>query len=388
MKAIAWKDHLFFAGVAVGFLLAVALGREAARCSKPAKFERFYWSISPESLYYPTYATMERLALARWSPGKILVIVGGNSILNGAGQPVEELWSHRLQALLGPRYAVINLSFRGALPTEGAALVAEALQRRGIPLIFIANTAPDTCGLPVGSIYGYLYWEAAAAGKLQPYAPRDRTIAKWLAQNYPATREKQLEIKRAARLNHWLHFQDLWNHVGYHHVFTVWNSVARWTPWAPRNKVPDREPPLPPVARRFSHNNAGEMRLARASTERLLTLDDTGQWIKNPVVWDALDTTIEATIVPDLRPCTLMIFSIDCPYYRNQLTADELSRDETAYRVAEAVWTRYGIRALVAGFGYTGEDYVDRRHLAPSGGAKLAELIAAQILTMQPSPPP
>jgi hypothetical protein len=386
MKTMAWKDHLFFSGIAVGFLLAVVLGREAAAHAKPEKFERFYWSITPESLYYPTYASMEKLALARWSPGKILVIVGGNSILNGAGQPVEELWTHRLQELLGPRYAVVNLSLRGALATEGGALVAEALQRRGIPLIFIANTAPDTCGLPVGSIYGYLYWEAATAGKLRTYAPRDKAIAAWLGLQYPATREKQEELQRAAWLNHRLHFQDLWNYVGYHHVFTVWNSVARDTPWAPRIKAVDREPPVPQVAQRFMHNNAGEMRIARASTEALLSRDDNGQWQKNPRVWDTLDTIIEATFVPDLRPYTLMVLSVDCPYYRNQFTPEEFSRDDTAYRLAEAVWPRHGIRSVLVGIGFSAEDYVDRRHISVSGGTKMAAQVAAAIRQMQPSP--
>lgn len=381
----AWKDYIFYAGIAVGFLGAVVLGHRAAAHAKPEGFKRFYWSISPESYYYPTYASMEKLALERWTPGKVLVIVGGNSILNGAGQPVEQLWSDRLQQLLGPGYVVVNLSFRGAYPTEGAALVAEALQRQGIPLIYIANTSPDACGLPVGSIYEYVYWEAAAAGKLTPYAPRDAAIAYFES---PASRERSGELHRAAWFNRWLHFQDLWTDIGYRQVFTVWSAVGRKSPWAPRIKSLDSEPPVPPLALRFYHNTAREMEIARATTQHLISRDASGVWQKNPAVWGTLDMVIEAAVVPALRPHTLMILSLDCPYYRDQLTPEELDRDETAYQMGLAVWPQHGIRSLLAGVGYTAEDYADRRHMSASGGAKLAEQVAAEVLKMQPSPGP
>ena len=288
-----------------------------------------------------------------------------------------------MQELLGPRYAVVNLSFRGAYPTEGAALVAESLQRRGIPLIYVANTSPDACGLPVGSIYEYLYWEAAAGGRLVAHAPRDAAIA---YLQTPAAREKSGEFHRAAWLNHWLHFKDLWTDVGYRHFFTVWCAVGRRSPWAPRIKAPDSEPRVPPLAQRFMNNNGREMEVARATTRDLITRDATGNWQKNLPVWERLDMVIEAAVVPGLRPHTLMILSLDCPYYRDQLTPEELIRDETAYRIGAAVWPQHGIRSLLAGVGYTAEDYVDRRHLSASGGVKLAKQVAGEIRQMQPSP--
>src|SRR5437762_3533324 len=88
-------------GILTGFLGSVWQGHEASAYSKPDHFKRFHQRISIDSSFYPPYAMMETLALARWQPGQTLVIIGGNSILNGVGQPEAELWSSRLQYLLG-----------------------------------------------------------------------------------------------------------------------------------------------------------------------------------------------------------------------------------------------------------------------------------------------
>ena len=386
MKAIAWKDHSFFVGIAAGLLLAVALGREAARQVTPVNFERYYPTISPESHFYPSYDSMQKLALDRWSPGKVLVIIGGNSVLNGVGQQVENLWSRRLQHLLGTGYVVVNLAFRGAVATEGAALVAEDLRGRGIPVIYVANSDAGSCGMPVGRIYEYLFWEAAAAGALSPSAARDDMIARLHDLRAWA---KTREFQRAAWLNHWLHFQDLWTYVGYHHVFTVWNSLSLRTsrsPWAPRIESVDREAPPEPVAQRFLANNDLEMAIIRSSSESLMVRDRAGRWQKKKLLWDLFEKIVAGSFVPTLRPNILMIVSPDCPFYRDQLTTDELARDEAAYRLTAAVWTAHGIRCLITGRGFSAEDYRDRRHLTASGGAKLAEQVAAEILAMQPLP--
>jgi len=72
------KALVFLVAIPLGFALAVWLGRDAARYAKPDKFVRFHPGIAPESLFYPPFSTLENLALARWSPGRTLVIIGGN----------------------------------------------------------------------------------------------------------------------------------------------------------------------------------------------------------------------------------------------------------------------------------------------------------------------
>ena len=196
LKALA-----FLVAIPLGFALAVWLGREAATYAKPDKFVRFHQGIAPESLFYPPFSTLENLALARWSPGRTLVIIGGNSILNGVGQSDKNLWSRRLQEELGERYVVVNLSFRGALPCEAGALVAESLIKRGLPVVLISNTAPGTVGRVAGGAYGYLYYNGLAHNRLMYHPAREADLAAWEETATPSIREQQTELRRAAALD-------------------------------------------------------------------------------------------------------------------------------------------------------------------------------------------
>src|SRR2546430_5135877 len=102
------------AGIAAGFALAVLLGYQASRYSKPANFVRFQQWTNPQSNFFPPFRMLEHLALSRWQAGQTVVIVAGNSIFNGLSQPRAEIWSQRLQEILGPeKYVVVNLSFNG-----------------------------------------------------------------------------------------------------------------------------------------------------------------------------------------------------------------------------------------------------------------------------------
>jgi len=70
---------------------AVRLGAwEGTRDHYP-RFTRFIPAISPEVSYYPTVAEMCAIVRARHRPGQVLVIVGGNSIFYGSGQPADQM---------------------------------------------------------------------------------------------------------------------------------------------------------------------------------------------------------------------------------------------------------------------------------------------------------
>ena len=77
-----------------------------------------------------------------------------------------------------------------------------------------------------------------------------------------------------------------------------------------------------------------------------------------------------------------MLIGRDSPFFRNQLSPDEKARDEQAVHDTVDAFRRHGYAAIDYGAGFTPEDYGDRIHLAPSGGAKLATLVAAQIRGM------
>lgn len=367
-------------GILTGFLLASWEGHRASTYSKPANFQRFHQRISPDTLYYPPYRMLENLALARWRPGKTVVIIGGNSILNGISQPQDEVWSVHLQEQLGESYVVVNLAFRGAFAAQGGALVAEALLQRDIPFIYIANTSPVSGGgRAVGGAYGYFYWQALYQRRLSPFPERQADIHRWLESLPPKEREQQQEERLGGILEAFFRHQSLWHHVGYRHFFTVWNVLLLQNPWVPRASLPDNELYSPPLPDRFKSNVEQEMAIVRNFTGNLSERDARGQWRLTEPVRQQLTANIDAAFTRELRPHMLMLLSQNAPYYRDQLTPLERMRDDQIYDACARLWQDRGIGCIVAGRDFEPIDYNDRTHLSTDGGRKLAALVAENI---------
>lgn len=371
-------------GILVGFFLAVLLGYQASTYSKPSRFVRFHQWINPQSVFFPPFRMLEHLALSRRQSGQTVVIVAGNSILNGVSQPVAEIWTQRLQEILGTeKYVVVNLSFSGAAPTEAGALVAESLIRRGVPVLLVSNIATSLPGRSVGSIYGYYYWEARAQSALLPYPPRDADIRQWESAQPEKTQREQGELRRAAALNNHLYFQELWHHVGLNLLFTVWNFLPQEKFWRPRNEWPDPEVAPRPVELRFGGNFAKEMQTVRNSSRIAGQQDEQGRWSVAPEFQANFADTIRARIPPAVRPRLLMVLSQNAPSYRRHLTPDELARDEAVWQGCADLWREQGIASFISGADFEDADYNDRTHLTASGGRKLAANVAKEIQRMQ-----
>lgn len=385
MTTTRLSSWLLLAGILAGFLGATWHGHLAARYSKPDNFRRFHQRISPDALFYPPYAMLENLALARWEPGKVLVIIGGNSILNGVGQPENVVWSRRLQDLLGVRYVVVNLAFRSAYPAQAGAVVAEALQRRGLPVVYVTNTNPTAGpGLAPGAPLGYFYWQAWHQERLAPYAPREAAIARWLAGLSPREHEAVAEERLGASLEALSRHQSLWHHIGYRHFFTVWNSLVAENFLKARARLPDNEPPARPLAERFNNQPEAELAIVRGYSYGRAAPDATGRWHLNPASRAGLGAEIEAAFRPELRPHMLVLLDENAPVYLARLTPEERARNDAVYAGCVEVWTGHGIACAVTGDGFAPDDYIDRSHLSASGGAKLAEQVAAKVRRLQP----
>jgi hypothetical protein len=375
------------AGLLAGFALAVLLGAAAEGYSKPDRFRRFHPFISPESFFYPTFASLEQLALARWAPGRTLVIIGGNSVLNGVGQPEDRLWSLRLQELLGPDYVVVNLSFRGAFPSEAGALVAESLLRQRIPLVYVANTTPGGVVRAFEGNYRHFFWTARARGALHDWPVREKDLAFRLASLPEATRQTREEEMRGAALDRWFRFQALWQHVAYRHVATVWNRVTGAASWRPRASFPDDEAPPPPLEQRFGPGLEREMEIVRGMTEPLASPDRSGGWTVEPTRLASAGDDLEKTFPPSLRPRMLMLLSQNSPYHRTRLSPAERARDDAVFAAYAALWQSHGVASVVYGPDFAVEDFRDRTHLTPSGGERLAALVAREVRALAPTQP-
>jgi hypothetical protein len=376
------------AGIAAGFALAVLLGYQAAGYSKPSNFVRFQQWTNPQGNFFPPFRMLEHLALNRWHPGQTVVIVAGNSIFNGLSQPLPEIWSRRLQEMLGAeKYVVVNLSFNGANPTDAGALVAESLVRRGIPVVLLVNDATTPPMWATAGVYGRYYWEAQAQSALLPYPPREADLRQWEAALPPAEREQVAELRRAAGLNSRLYFQELWHQVGLRHLFTVWHPLLRADFWRPRDEWPDPEREPAPVADRFRHNLGIEMDIVRSQGRAYGVRDDAGRWQYSAVAAADLRRKIEASYPPRLRPHMLLVLCQNAPFYRRRFTPDEQARDLAVWTGCAEVWRQAGIACIVNGLDFEDADYNDRTHLTASGGRKLAAVVAAEVRKLHPESP-
>jgi hypothetical protein len=371
-------------GVLAGFLVAVIAGHQAAGFSKPSKFQRFHQQISPDAAFYPPFSMLENLALARWQPGQTVVLIGGNSVFNGVGQPLSELWSVRLQELLGPRFAVVNLSFRGAYASEGAALTAESLLRRGVPVIYVTNAGPGPMARPYESTYAYLFWDGLAQHQLLDNPARSRELQLRERVLPPVIADDMKAKQLNGRLNARLRFQDLWHHVGYRQFFTVWSYVTRENFLRPKDRWADFEPPAPPVGDRFQTLFATEMQITRGLGASLMETDGADGWRPVEPILQQTGLDVDEIFAPQLKARMLVVLVRNCPYYLSRLTPAEQDRDRATYAAYETLWQSHGINCVVAGSDFAADDYFDRVHLIGSGGRKLAQVVAAALRPMAP----
>ncbi len=371
-------------GIIAGFSIATWQGHLASDYSKPDSFRRFHQRLSPDALFYPTFAMMENLALAHWQPGKTLVIIGGDSVLNGVGQTIDELWSTRLQEMLGNHYHVVNLSLRGSTLSEGAALVAESLTDRGYPVIYVGNISPRLSveHAPAG-LYGYLYWQGRFSGKIPYYPKRIAAIRSWMQALSPT----QYDIHSERRINGWMeaHFraQSLWLHIGYRHFFTVFSGLVSDKPWGARDLLADNERTAQPLSDRFHATLEQEMPRVRHLSANIASRDSDDQWhIGKTERLIAVDG-INAAFKPTFRAHMLVILTRAGRFYYDHLTEDEKQRDTNIYRDYAQIWRDQGVTCVeVGGKDFDPIDNIDHVHISGSGGFKMARIVADTIKEM------
>lgn len=373
-------------GLGLGLLGLAVAGRLVTHTDWHPGFVRFHPYLTPETLYEPTVGELSAVVRANCRPDQILVVIGGNSILQGVGQPVDKIWSRRLQELLGDRYAVVNLAFRGSSMTDGGAVAAEALRHEFPRQIYMANDTPLGAPDPVGSDpYRFMLFDAYYKGLLTDFPARDKAISEYSRNpvKYPEIFSQIL----SARVDSLLRFRDFWTWWSANLFFTfpTDRSPDVRTAYKPRNAFLDTEPDFEsiPFADRFSERFANaEMAITRGYTEIYYERDSTGAWRWIPAQREGFQGLVRNAFPDELKPRTLIIVSRNSPYYTRQLNDSERARDEIAVQDALAGWREAGYSSIDYGGDFSVADYGDRTHLTVSGGRKLAELVAAEVEAM------
>ena len=279
-----FRPRFFLAGLVLGFILLGLLGRHLGSKDFHPDFVRFQSAISPEGNYYPTVDELVAIVRSRCRPDQTLVIVGGNSILLGVWQPVDEVWTKHLQELLGDRYCVLNFAFRGASPSDCGAIVAEVLRKEYPHQIYLADESPLNGVSAIGSDpYRFMFWQAYFAGRLESFPIRNYRAREWLMSDYG--RYTAFDIITSNVTDSFLNFRNLWNWVGYNVMFSIPSLYGQAMPdeLTPRSHFRDEEPDIFDPAflpRRYAPANLDqEMTIIRGTTAAAYTTQPDGTFV-------------------------------------------------------------------------------------------------------------
>ncbi|HEY9682419.1 MAG TPA: hypothetical protein V6C86_12635 [Oculatellaceae cyanobacterium] len=364
-------------GILVGFLVCCVAGVVASRVNFYRDFHRFHEYISPATLYYPTVSQMVSIVESKAKPDQTIVIIGGNSIFNGIGQQLSDLWSDNLAQQLGDKYAVFNFAQPGALPFEGGYWTAESLLKRGKKVIFATVAVPTQAGTPDGEkIYGYMYWDARAKSMLLDSPKRDAAIERRLKISDESEQNRVAESKLCGQLDSLLHFRDLWSAVGYLKFFTVWTQPTAQNPFKPRYKYGDWQPYPVAVSKRFCSTE--ELNVVRGAANGFFEITPT-TWKAKAEAWHNLGVEMNDLIPNHYKRNCLVIIAGHPPTYLNRLDEGSKGRVRESEQRSKQTWITAGYHCDDVGMQFQDEDYRDCLHLVASGGKKMATLVAANI---------
>jgi hypothetical protein len=379
----------FVAAFLATLVLLACLGARADKFHWYDNFVRFTPNNAPDTKYEPTLAEMESIVRQKCRPDQILVVVGGNSILLGVGQPVQKLWTARLQEMLGPEYVVINFALRGACPTDGGALLAEALRDEYPKQIYIANMAPMQNLTPVGlDTYRFLTLEAFHKRRLIDFAPRTEAILARKDSALPPDKARELELR--ARADGFLYFRDLWTWTSYRFFSTYPASepISRKMAYKARRVFPDTEPDfetMPKTQRYTPEIMKADLEISRAWTSPYYQRNEQNGWVLYPAVATEFEKRVRTSFPEPLRGRTLLLVSRNSPFYTRQLEKDIQERENLGFADTVRMLEAGGYHAMEYGKDFADDDYGDRTHLTASGGKRLAALIAPEIRSIAAS---
>jgi hypothetical protein len=381
------RPRWFLAGLVLGTAALAIGGWAVSRTDYHPGFVRFHAFISPDNSYYPTLDEMCAIVRKECRPDQTLVIVGGNSILYGVWQRQADVWSARLQKLLGDRYCVINFAMLGASPTDGGAVVAEVLRHEFPRQILIVNEAPVTAVESFGrEPYRYIFWQGYYEGRMIQSPNRDAQIREFLRGNN-AERSRVLESRISIGFDEALHFRDLWNWTEYKWFGTMPFRQAEYFPLYLKPRRGYADPEVDGTDPQYVRNRyrpsdlEAEMRIMRGPA-MYYSQDSKGKWtLAGPTRANLASYCADAFPTP-LKARTLVLISEGSPYYRRLLAPSEASMLRHAGSDTVAIWEDAGYPAMDYGWDFSPGDYGDRIHLTKTGGWKLADQVALKVASI------
>lgn len=373
---LALRPFPVLLGTVLGFVACCLAGRWAATQQPYDEFVRFHQGIAPDSHFYPTFSQLLNLARSHVRPDTTLVIVGGNSVMQGVGQTAAGVWTRALQQELGDRFVVLNLAMRGGAPNEFGALVAEKLAAEGVPLLYVTGTVHQSWGTEWdGTQYRYLFWDAWGKGLLPAEPKRDAWLSSGFAARYEHDEPMQ-ELRRRGWCDGVTYAADLWNFLAHEAVSTVWTPPTHPKFWQPRAALTDPDPGdrIQFEARHRPASVAPSMKILRRTIDA-----DLSRAVLSGEQDDLLRKNYELLLPDVLRDRTLLVLRFEGAFYRSQLSAADQEKYAAVYDAFARLIESTGLRTQIIGRDWTDRDYYDLSHLSEQGGRRLAQELAPSI---------
>ena len=334
-----------------GVVMLSVIGNLAARQDIYVNATRFHQWISADSQHFPT-----ALHVYSWSKSQIgenqkVVIVGGSSVMIGAGQSEMDAFSNQLQEQLGGDFAVINLALNGGGTFGQGSYIADKLREEGYDVTFIADFLPLNRPPYLNyDRYQYFFWDSKHNGLI----PRNS----FLNQGPEGQSLSQSEI--LMWMNSKLHFLDLFNFISVRLVKLNHSPNYGDLTLTPLGRYSDSGKSIEP-------NDSYPF----DASDLKITQDIANQ------PWNITDLKYSIEFYKDYfaknTSKTLLIYCHNSPRYVNRLTLEERLMYLTAVRDQLTQYELEGINTLQPCLDFQESDYIDRVHLSKFGAQKLAQ---------------
>jgi hypothetical protein len=380
----------FFAGVLLGIALCIGAGQQASKKDVYHDRDRFFMKVSPEGNIYPTLENLEQFVRGKASPNKVLILVGGSSILLGVGQTNDHLWTNRLQQELGDAYSVVNISFRAAQFTSIAMPLAEKLSSDYHHIILLTDAVPfapsDFLLYQPGSYaypYDYVLWQAWIDGYLSKNSARENALSSALRSPVEAIRLHAQEQFLHALLERFFFASDLWNTIGYQRFFTVYSPLLpdKIPFYTRRSAIPDDESMNhPSPAESIQKNWRTDFPILQGLYLSHARTTPDGSLESTPSVTEFARLAAQKyTTSPAFPAKLLFLVTSRSPILVDYLNTRDKARFEFAITESVRAYQEAGFDAIPLGLHYPADCYVDTSHFSNAASTRMARDVASEV---------
>lgn len=389
------SPRVFLLGFVIGLLTCSLLGRKIAHDGYYENYIRIGGPYQVDNTFLVSPSQIRNVIRKECSKNKVLVLVGGSSIMMGSGQPVRYLWSRKLQELLGDGYCVFNLAGPAGVMNGYAATTLGILGNDYKNSYLITDMSETFASYNPDGVWSqkHYFWDAYYKNMLYPSVvgrlhKKEKEIQQEISIMSELDQARLEQIKAGEWLDSFLYFNDLWTYVHYNFFTTYYFHNAGYFQWKARKIAPDYDyevnfDDLRSLKQYSQPVNSPEF---NQTVERYGNLKKYFEYTPDgyklyDVYINTFDKRVRDSFLTGTQQNVVVAYIGLSPYYSDHFVKQKQDAYETLYIRKAAVVEKYGYHVVRPRFG--AEDFVDPLHLNTLGGYKLAQVVGDQIKSQE-----